>query len=37
LLLGGDPHPYGKYPEAKPDYICNTLEEAVDYILSQEA
>lgn len=36
LLLGGDPRPYAKYGEAKPDYICNTIDEAVDYILSKE-
>lgn len=36
LLLGGDPLPYGKYADAKPDFICNTLEEAVEHILSEE-
>ncbi len=37
LLTGGDPHPYAKYPEAKPDYICENLEQAVEFIMSQEA
>ncbi len=32
LLLGGDPHPYAKYPDAKPDFIVNTLAEAVEKI-----
>ena len=36
LLLGGDPHPYAKYGDAKPDYVCNTIDEAVDYILAKE-
>lgn len=36
LLLGGDPHPYAKYGDAKPDYVCQTLDEAVEYIMSQE-
>ncbi len=36
LLLGGDPHPYAKYGDAKPDYTCNTIDEAVDFILSKE-
>ncbi len=35
LLLGGDPKPYVKYGDAKPDYICDTVDQAVDYILSQ--
>lgn len=36
LLLGGDPRPYAKYGDAKPDYVCKTIDEAVDYILSKE-
>lgn len=36
LLLGGDPHPYAKCEGAKPDYICNTIDEAVDHILVKE-
>ena len=32
LLLGGDPHPYAKYPDAKPDFIANTLAEAAKKI-----
>lgn len=36
LLTGGDPNPYKKYGDAKPDYICRDLEEAVDYILSNQ-
>ncbi len=36
LLTGGDPHPYAKYGDAKPDYVCENLEQAVNYILSQE-
>ena len=35
LLTGGDPHPYAKYGDAKPDYICENLDQAVDYILHQ--
>ena len=35
LLTGGDPHPYAKFGDAKPDYVCETLEQAVDYILQQ--
>ena len=37
LLTGGDPHPYAKYSDAKPNYICKTLDEAVDYIMKLEA
>ena len=32
LLLGGDPHPYAKYPDAKPDFIVGNLAEAVEKI-----
>ncbi len=37
LLTGGDPHPYAKYPDAKPNHICKTLDEAVDFIMKLEA
>lgn len=33
LLLGGDPSPYAKYGDAKPDLVCKTLEEAIGKIL----
>ncbi len=36
LLLGGDPHPYAKYGDAKPDFVCNTIDEAVEYVLTKE-
>lgn len=36
LLTGGDPHPYAKYGDAKPDFTCKTLEEAVNYIFGGE-
>ncbi len=36
LLLGGDPRPYAKYGDAKPDFVCNTIDEAVKYILDKE-
>ncbi len=36
LLLGGDPRPYAKYGDAKPDFVCNTIDEAVEYILTRE-
>lgn len=36
LLLGGDPRPYAKYADAKPDYTCNTIDQAVEYILGKE-
>lgn len=36
LLLGGDPRPYAKYGDAKPDFVCNTIDEAVEYILTKE-
>src|SRR5574344_596574 len=34
LLLGGDPNPYKKYADAKPDLICQNLAEAIDKILA---
>ena len=36
LVTSGDPNPAAKYPEAKPDYVCKDLAEAVDIILSLE-
>ncbi len=36
LLTTGDPRPSKKYENAKPDYICKTLEEAVDIILGEK-
>lgn len=33
LLLGGDPKPYAKYGDAKPDMVCQTLEEAIGKII----
>ena len=36
LLLGGDPRPYAKYGDVKPDFVCNTIDEAVEYILTKE-
>ena len=36
LLTSGDPRPYAKYADAKPDYVAKDLAEAVDYILTQE-
>ena len=36
LLTGGDPNPRAKYGDAKPDYTCENLEQAVEYILSQQ-
>ena len=34
MLTSGDPNPAKKYPDAKADLICDGLEEAVEYILS---
>lgn len=34
MLTSGDPNPAKKYPDAKADLICEGLEEAVEYILS---
>lgn len=34
LLTMGDPHPYKKYADAKPEMICSNLLEAVNKILS---
>ncbi len=36
LLTGGDPHPYAKYPDAKPDYVCENLEKAIEFIMAKE-
>lgn len=36
LITTGDPNPAAKYPDAKPDYVCKDLAEAVDLILSLE-
>ena len=36
LITSGDPNPAAKYADAKPDYVCRDLAEAVDLILSQE-
>ncbi|MBR3674921.1 MAG: HAD-IIIA family hydrolase, partial [Bacilli bacterium] len=36
LITSGDPNPADKYADAKPDYICKDLAEAVDLILSLE-
>ena len=36
LLLGGDPRPYAKFGDAKPDFVCQTIDEAVEFILSKE-
>lgn len=36
LITSGDPNPAAKYADAKPDYICKDLAEAVDLILSLE-
>ncbi len=37
LITTGDPNPAKKYPDAKPDFVCATLEEAVDIILGHNA
>jgi len=34
LLLDGDPNPYKKYGNAKPDFIAQNLKEAIERILS---
>lgn len=34
LVMSGDPHPYKKYGDAKPDFIAKNLFEAVEKILS---
>ncbi|MBQ7250473.1 MAG: HAD-IIIA family hydrolase [Bacilli bacterium] len=36
LITSGDPNPDGKYPNAKPDFICKDLAEAVDIIFKEE-
>lgn len=36
LITSGDPNPTRVYAEAKPDYVCKDLAEAVDLILSLE-
>ena len=36
LVTTGDPEPAKKYPEAKPDYVCKDLAEAVEIILGLE-
>jgi hypothetical protein len=34
--LGGDPDPYKKYADAKPDLICQNLAEAINKILAMK-
>lgn len=36
LITTGDPNPAAKYADAKPDYVCRDLAEAVDLILGKE-
>lgn len=36
LITSGDPNPSAKYPDAKPDYIVDSLKDAVDIILANE-
>ncbi len=36
LITSGDPNPYAKYADAKPDFVCRDLMEAVDIIFKEE-
>ena len=36
LITTGDPDPAKKYADAKPDFICETLDEAVSIIMKEE-
>lgn len=36
LVTSGDPNPKRVYPDAKPDFVCKDLAEAVELILSKE-
>ena len=36
LITTGDPNPARKYADAKPDFICRDLAEAVDIIFKEE-